>query len=125
MNSTETIQYQAQLNAVKCYPKRKEEVNASLPYFEIYKDNYNRYDIRAYNYEKEDNAPRMPYIQNYLKNSILPNVDKQIDVSGFYNIELHDSYTYRNNGLDYSNVLTFAKFKQDKGPVLIPDIYQM
>jgi len=125
MNSTDAIQYHAQINSGKCFPKRIEDINKSLPYFEIFKNSMNRYDINCFNFEKEDNAPRMPYIQNYLKNAILPNIDKQCDVSGFYNIELHDSYTYRNNGQDYTNVLTFSKFKDHKGPILIPDIYQL
>jgi hypothetical protein len=125
MNSADSINYNALINSGKCYPKRLEDINNNLPYFEIFKNDYNRYDIRCFNYEKEDNAPRMPYIQHYLKNAILSNIDKNINIKGFYNIELHDSYTYRNNDIDYTNVLTFAKFKKDKGPVLIPDIYQL
>lgn len=125
MNTIETVKYQAQLNSGKCYPKRFEDINNLLPYFEIFKNSFNRFDVRCFNYENEDNAPRMPYIQNYLKTSILPNIDKSTDITGFYNIELHDSYSYRNNGLDYSNVFTFAKFKDHKGPVLLPDIYQL
>jgi hypothetical protein len=125
MNSTETIKYQGTINSGSCYPKRLEDINQNLPYFEIFKDQYNRYDIKFYNYEKEDNAPRAPYLQGYLKNSILSNVDKSIDIKGFYNIELHDSYTYRNNDINYKNVFTFSKFKDDKGPVLLPDVYQL
>ena len=97
MNSTETIKYQGIINSGSCYPKRLEEINQDLPFFEILKDQNNRYDIKFYNYEKEDNAPRVPYLQSYFKNSILSNIEKSIDLKGFYNIELHDSYTYRNN----------------------------
>jgi len=129
MNISESIQYQALINSGKCYPKRLEEINQELPYFEIYKNNHNRRDIRFFNYEKEDNAARAPYIADYLKKNILPNVDRDYNINGFYNIELHDSYTYRDKYLvedtDYTNVLTFAKFKGEKGPVLIPDIYQL
>lgn len=127
MDISESIKYQGMVNAGKCYPKRLENVNPNLPYFEIFKNDLNRYDIRCYNFDKEENAPRMPYIESYLKTAVLPNIDKETDIRGFYNIELHDASTYRRhmNNMDYADVLTFAKYKDEKGPVLIPDIYQI
>ena len=43
MNSTETIKYQGIINSGSCYPKRLEEINQDLPFFEILKDQNNRY----------------------------------------------------------------------------------
>jgi hypothetical protein len=67
----------------------------------------------------------MSYYETYFKNNIFPNVDRKVDITGYYNIELHDSYTYLNNGKDYSNCLVFSKFKDDNKPVLLPDPYMV
>lgn len=127
MDVTDAIKYHGIINSRNCHPKRLENIYSNLPYFEIFKNDLNKYDIKSYNYEREDNAPRMPYIENYIKANILPNVDKEVDLRGFYNIELHDACTYRSHvtNQEYKDVLTFAKYKDDKEPVLIPDIYQM
>lgn len=126
MNIQENINYFAQVNGSKCYPKREEDINKDISYFEIKKNLINgKYIINCYNYEKHDNADRMHQWKMYLYTNVLPNISKDCDISGFYNIELHDSYTYLDNDKDYSNVMCFSKFKNDNGPVLVPDPYML
>lgn len=122
MNLDDYILDLSQSNSGKCYPKRHEDINTNIPYFSLRKnDTGNNYIIEAFNYTKHDNAPRMPYVLNYLYVNVLPYVKG--DLSGYYNIQLHDTYTYLNDGLDYTDVLCFGKRKSDKGPVQIPDCY--
>lgn len=127
MNDLDTYTYLAQTHAKYGRPLRIDELNPSIPYFEIYKNNMGRLDVRGFNYEHHDNAPRMALWEFFLKNNILPNISRspEFDIKGFYNLELHDSYTYLDNGKNYDGVLTFSKFKTDDGPVLIPDPYAM
>jgi hypothetical protein len=123
MNLEENIEYLAQANSGSCYPKRSvEDIDKRLPYFNISKAN-DKYKIEMFNYGNHDNAPRMPYVMNYLGTRVLPFVKG--DLTGFYNIQLHDTYTYLNDGLDYKDVLCFGKLKGDKGPVQIPDCYML
>jgi hypothetical protein len=124
MDFSENIQVLASFNAKGFAPKRKEDIYKDVPYFEIYKNDYNKYEVRGYNYENHDNNVRMKLYEWYLSTSILPNVTG--NVCGFYNIELHDSYTYlpkKEHG--YKDVLTFSKFKNDASPVLLPDPYMV
>lgn len=125
MNVQETILHLAQNNTAKCHPRRKEDIDQTIPYFNVVKNDMSQYQITGYNYENHDNADRMKLWETYMHNMILPNIDPNIDISGYYNIELHDSYTYLDNGKNYDNVLCFSKFKNDKGPVLIPDPYMI
>jgi hypothetical protein len=128
MNYQDSIIHLAHNNGKIFSPLNEDEIeDINLPYFEVYKDALGicGYNIRMFNYEKEDNAPRMPYYCHYLLNSIFPNIDKSADITGFYPICLHDSYSYLNDGKIYDNVLTFAKRKQDKYPILIPDPFQI
>ena len=125
MNLQENINYLAQLNSRSCHPLREEEINKDLPYFEIYKNDIGRYNINCFNYESHDNADRMHLWKNYLTSSILPNIDSLADIKGYYNIQLHDSYTYLNDDKSYKNVLTFSKFKNDSEPILVPDPYMI
>lgn len=126
MNLQENISFLAKSNARYGRPMREDEVNPTIPYFEVYKNSLNRYDVRSYAYEGHDNAPRMEFWCDYLQRNIFPNIDPNVDISGFYNIELHDSYTYLDRPRDiYKNVLTFSRFKNDNGPILIPDPYMM
>jgi hypothetical protein len=122
MNLNDFILDLAQSNSGKCYPKQLEDVNRNIPYFSLKKNEIgNNYIIEAFNYQTHDNAPRMPYVLNYLYINVFPYVDG--DLSGYYNIQLHDTYTYLNDGIDYTDVLCFGKRKSDKGPVQIPDCY--
>jgi hypothetical protein len=123
MNTHENIIHLAQHNSRKCYPKRLEEIDQSIPYFQLTKTQLGKYDMKCYAYEKHDNADRMQLWEQYLKNMILPNIDYNVDLTGYFNIQLHDSYTYLNDNKDYKDVLCFSKFKDDKDPILIPDPY--
>lgn len=123
MNLNDHIEYLAQANSGTCRPKRcVDDIDKRLPFFCISKDN-NKYHINMFNYEKHDNAPRMPYVLNYLGTRVFPFV--RGDLTGYYNIQLHDTYTYLNDGLDYKDVLCFGKRKDDKGPVQIADCYML
>lgn len=123
MNDIELYDYLASNNSRFGRPLRKDEVNTSIPYFEIFRNNIGKYDIKGYNYESHDNASRMLLLEYYLKTNIFPNIKN--NVCGYYNIELHDSYTYLNNNKNYKGCLVFSKFKDDNTPVLIPDPYSM
>jgi hypothetical protein len=125
MQTQDNIIYLAQANSKGFAPRREEEVDKTLPYFQIQKNDIGKYSINTFNYETHDNAPRMDMWSNYLTTSIFPNVDPNINISGFYNIELHDSYTYLKNNKNYKNVFTFSKFKHDPSPILIPDPYMI
>lgn len=105
-------------------PKRLEDMDMNIPYIHVYKDMLGKWDIVGHNYEKHDNAPRMGLYKYYFKHAVFPNVTG--DISGYYNIELHDSYTYLNKPRKiYDNVLTFAKLKDHKKPIMIPDPYMV
>jgi len=128
MNNNDAIIFLAQDNAKTFRPLRKEETeDLQVPFFQVRKDNNGLcgYTIDYFNYKTHDNAPRMQYYCDYLLKNIFPNVDSSCDLSGFYPIELHDSYSYLHNDVNYDNVLTFAKKKQDKYPTLIPDPFMI
>lgn len=123
MDFKDNIEFLAQANSRTCHPKHSvDEINQMLPYFRLERYNGN-YNISAFNYEKHDNAPRMPYVLNYLSTNVFPFVKG--DLSGYYNIQLHDTYTYLNDNIDYKDVLCFGKRKGDKNPVMIPDCYML
>jgi hypothetical protein len=120
MDIDETVQWLGRVNAGKCYPKRFDNIDQSLPYFRIEKEG-TKHSISMFNYKTHDNAERMVYMCSYLLENILPLVKG--NVCGYYSIQLHDSYTYLNDGLDYTNVLCFGMSKKDRGPVVLPDCY--
>lgn len=77
-----------------------------------------------YNYEKHDNAPRMEFVCDYLKSNVFFNVIGNI--SGYYPIQLHDSYTYlQSDAAEEREMFCFAKHKHHRKPVLLPDPYMM
>ncbi len=125
MNSQENIIYLAQQNAKNIKPKTLETINQSLPYFKLFMNDDNKLDIKGYNYSFHDNAPRMSLWEMYMKQLIIPNLNNNKNLCGYYNIELHDSYTYLKNDKNYTDVFTFSKFKNDSKPVLIPDPYMI
>jgi Glycosyl transferase family 90 len=108
------------------------ESDDSIPYFIISKlsdsarlTSKSRYDVCGYNFEGHDNAPRMDYICDFLRTAVLPYIDINIDVSGCYNIELHDSYSYRPNRDAYKNCLTFSRDRDHTHMTLLPNPYQL
>lgn len=125
MNHIETVVSLAQYNARTGHPMRQEELPKGIPFFQLYKDDIGKLSVKGYAYEGHDNAPRMQLWEQYLQTAILPNIRNKDGVCGFYPIELHDSYTYLQNDKNYKNVMTFAKWKDDASPVLIPDPYMI
>lgn len=127
MNNTAAIQYLANQES-KHFTIYKDEkkVNKSLPYFQLCKQESD-YLINCYNYIGHDNQDRMLFFKQYLQGYVLPLIDKNVNLSGFYNIELHDSYNYLSKSVSYDNCLTWCKTMNDPNhnPVLLPDLYQM
>jgi hypothetical protein len=131
MDHKDVLTYLARSNGKTFFPLMDEDIAKELdiPYFQISKNHrgggYCGYDMKYYNFETHDNAPRMPYYGDYILKNVLPNLDKNSDASGFYPIELHDAISYLHNDKDYDNALTFAKKKIDHFPVLIPDPFMI
>lgn len=133
MNHTEAIVCLGQLHARRGRPKRREEVNPRIPFFEIRKNAVSGgYEVEGFAYERHPNAERMAVWLSYLTRGVLPHVRSETNVCGFYNIELHDSYTYlldgrheRRRDTDYRDVLCWTKFKDDAGPIVVPDPYMI
>lgn len=117
MNFRESIKSLSDINSFTCYPKTYDNIDKDLPYFKIDSNK----NIDMFNYKTHDNAPRMPYICSYILYNIIPYVKG--DLTGYYNIQLHDTYTYLNDDKNYKDVLCFGKFKDEKGPVCLPDCY--
>lgn len=126
MDNAESIIYTAKMNAQHLHPYSDvSDVNEDLPYFHIYKNQMNQYQIHGYNHENHDNSDRMTFIKAVLQQMVFPNISRECNINGYYNIELHDSYSYLNNGINYKNCLTWSKSKSDKQGVLLPDVYHL
>jgi hypothetical protein len=101
-----------------------DDINTQIPFFELCSDG-----IKVGGYKQHDNAPRMIYWAQYMVHNILPNLDRETrqQLNGFYNIELHDSYSYlETNYTDYNNCLVWSKRKyHEDDVVLLPDLYQL
>lgn len=126
MNFEEHISWLATTYSGTCFPKRIEDIDCTLPYFKLEKNLIGKYDFRPFNFETHDNAPRMSFVAHYLTNNILPHV--QGNLSGYYNIQLHDHYSYLNDGKCYNDVLCFGSKKNDtknRWVVPLPDCYFM
>lgn len=128
MNKFDIIECLARHNAKSFRPMREEEASeVEIPYF-VLKKNAMRtaYDVTMHNFERHDNAPRMPFICDFLKQHVFPNVE-DADISGVYPIELHDTYTYLSKDTmhRYKNALVFAKDAGDANPCLMPDPYML
>lgn len=109
-------------NAGAFCPVREEDAEElNLPYFKLLRAE-GRYKISMHDYENHDNAPRMPFVTQWLSKNVFPNVHG--DLTGCYPIQLHDSYTHIGNG-DEISCLTFAKNRFHRSPVLLPDQYMM
>jgi len=101
------------------------QLERTLPIFQI---DTKLSKVRMGNYEKHDNAPRMVYLSRYIEQKVLPFVDKQLMpyLEGYYNVELHDSYSYLDTDhKKYANCLVWSKKKNDDHPILMPDIYHL
>lgn len=128
MDVDASIRWLGSVHSGTCMPKRLEELDPTLPYIHLSRSPINSamYSVSMFNHKLHDNADRMAVVCDFLSNRVLPRVTR--DVSGYYSIELHDTYTYLDNGKDYDDVLCFGKSKggvSTKGPVMLPDIYFM
>lgn len=76
---------------------------------------------------KHDNAPRLPFLVDFFNRRVLPMVDSSSDVTGYYRLELHDSYSYLPGRHLYDNVLSFGRANDalEKNVALLPDPYHM
>jgi hypothetical protein len=125
MSLFETIVNIAVKNAKRCHPKRSEDLDKTLPYFELSKNIFGRYDASFGGTSGHDNEPRMQFVLDFFKTNVFPNIDHNLDISGCYNLELHDSFSYLENDKDYTNVLSFGSIKDDHRGIMIPDAYFM
>jgi hypothetical protein len=123
MNFEESIDWLAHIHSGKCYPKNSEEdINTSLPYFQLSKNGNNKYHFNMYNYK--NHSVRINLVKDYLLNNVVSLVNG--DLSGYYNIQLEDNYSYLNDNIDYNDVLCFGSMKNDnknKYVVPLPDCY--
>jgi Glycosyl transferase family 90 len=131
MDFTELVCHAARSEAKSLRPAQEEEdVDRRVPFFRIQKkenqlSNDSSYTVTGHNCAGHDNEPRMEFICGFLTQHVLPYVDARLDVSGFYNIELHDSYSYLPNAGDYRNCLTFSRKMNDMHMTLLPNPYQI
>jgi hypothetical protein len=129
MNKYDTIMTLADTNSRYFRPLREEETkDIKIPFFSISKNDLHRHVVTMHNFENHDNAPRMPFYCAYIRNHVIPQLPRDIDIAGYYPIELHDTYTYLENpkyNYESGNVLTFAKDKSHRHPCLIPDPYMI
>lgn len=123
MNIGEAVDWLAQVNCGFCYGKDYDNINKELPYFRIFKHD-GKYKASGFNYMTHDNAPRMGFVLQYLTDHVFPSVSEG-DLCGYYSIQLHDTYSYLNDGKVYDDVFTFGRMKSDKGPIVLPDCYFM
>jgi len=117
-------------NAKTCFPKKLEDLDFALhnkvPYFNVIKNQMGKYDIECFNHYGHDNEPRMEYVTQYFKRNVFPNIDRDYNITGYYRIELHDSFSYLENNSDYKDVLSFGGVLNDKEQgIMIPDAYMM
>lgn len=96
------------------------DINTTIPYFHI-----QGRDISIGGHIGHDNQDRLPFFAQYLKSYIFPHLDKDAKLDGYYNIELHDTYSYLKNNTSYDNCMTWSKRKMDQSVVLLPDLYQL
>lgn len=131
MNYLDSVHHLARTNALKCAPSRNEDMNHTMPFFQIRKNDVGKLDIEGYNYSRHDNKNRMIFWEQYMRNAILPNIKNKDEICGFYQMELHDSINYliaekyHPENTKYDNVFTFCKKKDNRTSPLLPDIYFM
>jgi hypothetical protein len=74
-----------------------------------------------------ENAPRLPFLTNFINVRVLPLIDPAADVTGVWRVELHDSYSYLPDRERYEEVLTFGRAPdaRERRVALIPDPFHM
>lgn len=103
------------------YIESREDANPDLPYFEVIRNTHQHYEIKSYNHASHPNSDRMHFITSYLQHRIFPSMIG--DMSGVFQIELHDVYDKEKT--DFSNTLVWSKIKGDTDVVLMPDLYHL
>lgn len=122
MNTSDLIAFLAR-NEARCASNVMCDDDCMFPYISIKKHQYYSYKVSGVNYAYHPNAYRMEHVCSYVRNAIAPNVDPQIDISGNYKIELHDTIQPRDRS---GGCFCFSKNAKDRGNyALIPDEYQM
>lgn len=86
-------------------------------------------------HEGHDNASRLDGVLHFLNHHVLPYGigGSSAFLAGRYALQLHDSYTYLDSCVasadggdsQYAGVLVFSKSRDHRGPVLLPDMYQL
>ena len=125
MQSYDAIIHLAKEEARHFRPLRDDEVHAKLPYFKLSKQGGAQYKAEVFNHVGHENENRLPWFVSYMMNEVVQHVDTNINISGCYQMELHDTYAYLNNEHDYTNTLVWSKRKSDNHVVLLPDMYHL
>jgi hypothetical protein len=113
--------------------KEQEDVDLDalkIPYFQITRDPVqHRYRLNSYNCAGHDNEPRMGFYCDYIEKHVMPHLSRDADVTGYYALELHDTYCYldpqRREFYEKVPSMVFAKKSSDRMPVLVPDPYMI
>jgi hypothetical protein len=125
MDNFEAIEYLAGAQGAHLVPRRHDELAAGLPYLHVRRVDH-KWHVDGHDHVGHDNESRMLPLCWYLNTHVLPRLSHGVDVSGYYHIELHDSYTYLDRPAEtYDNVLVFSKDKHHHDAVVIPDMYQI
>ena len=140
MNALASIEYLAHAEARHFAPRplrtRDDDVGiVDLPYVRVVKAGPTRYDVAVEGHEGHVNAPRADVVADFLRRRVLPSLDPEVNASGLYPIELHDSYTYlaeeeEGHAPDvdakrYRGALAFSKDLRHRHVIMFPDPYQI
>jgi hypothetical protein len=140
MDPNETIAYLARQEArgyrfatsVEALDAAREEDDAPpkrrpLPYLDVTRDPVTgAYKATGHRHVGHANEARMPFLEAYLTQRVLPYVERGVDARGVYAVELHDSYSYlAAEAGRYRDCLVFSKHRDHRHVVLMPDIFQM
>ncbi len=126
------IAYLAAAEARRVRPVRLDEAaEGGLPFIDVQRRRGGGgWEVRGGGHAGHDNAPRLPFLCDWLARRVLPLIDPEADVSGAYRVELHDSYAYlperRLHPARYDNAFTFARpAGAREAMALMPDAYQI
>ena len=95
---------------------------------ELSRDQDGRLRVTGSGHERHENAERMPFVCDFVRDRVLPLVDPDVNVTGRYRIELHDSYSYLPSHYTarHRNAMVFARPRgATESVALIPDTFHM
>jgi hypothetical protein len=107
------------------------DVHHTLPYIQVEKNGRSgAYSVSGHAFSGHDNELRMPFLCEFLSQRVIPLIDPQVNVSGLYRIELHDSYSYLPMDTHprsmYDNCMVFSRNRNAReNSALIPDPFHM